>query len=248
MGEIRGAAGALHRRKGFVEELARGERTRAELSEALDVSAATVSRATSLLEDAGLISASGGAVRLTVAGEVAWRSYRRLDRSLECLDEMGSGIDRFPDALPEGLLVRADHVTTEPLRELVDVVRGSEAYRAVTGSPRWELVKVHRDLALSGAEVEVVATRDIAERLLDHFADDVEEAAATGNFRLFALDGEVPTDLHLAASRRGPRVVTELHGPKRAVDGLCVSRSPEAREAFRGVFERSRGEAEEVTP
>lgn len=247
MGRIGGAAGALYRRREFVEELAEGERTRSKLSEALDVSPATVSRATALLAEAGLVSASEGSVRLTVTGEAAWESYRRLSRSLRILEQAGEALERFPDDLPEELLVRADYVETEPLRELVDIVRGSRTYRAVLGSPRWELVKVYRERALAGAELEVVATVDISERLVDHFGDKIAEAMGSGNFRLHALDGEVVTDLHLSVTDRGVRVVTELQGEKRRVEGLGVSRSREAREAFLDEFERALKRGEEVS-
>lgn len=247
MGRIGGAAGALHRRKRFVEELAEGTRSRAELAEALDVSPATVSRATALLDEAGLVSASEGSVSLTVAGEAAWESYRRLSRSLRSLEEAAGGLERFPDDLPEELLVRADYVETEPLRELLDVVRDSRTYRAVLGSPRWEMVKVYRERALAGTDLELVATGDISERLVDHFGDAVGEAMGSGNFRLHAIDGEVPTDLHLSVADRGVRVVTELQGEKRRVEGLGVSRSREAREAFLDEFERARERGEEVS-
>lgn len=241
------AASALHRRRDFVKELTNGGRSRSELSEALEVSPATVSRATGLLKEKGLVSTRDGDVRLTVAGEVAWRSYRQMKRSLEALGEFGGPVEQFPERLDEVLLLGAEYVESEPRDRLLEILRDSRFYRAVLGSPRWEMVRFYRERAISGTDVELLATEGIIGRLVEHFGKYVEDAAESGNFTLYSLDGEVPTDLHLSTTKNGFTVVTEFQDRKRRMEAIAVSQSPEAKEWFLDYFEQLRGRSEEVS-
>ena len=236
----------------LLDRLRDGAHTAGELDAALDVSRATVHRATASLVDQGLLTEGEDGYALTgfgvaVAEEV--RAFRanvttadRLAPFLDAVDpEMATEIplERFVDARVVKSEPRRAHADVERIRELL---ADSESFRLFSRVASPVYVDAACCAAVDGRRVDAVFDPEAVEILFNSYADRLREAAAVGDLTVRVYDG-CPFELFVFDRAVG----VTAHDGQGVQHAFVETDDPAAHEWAERLFDRYVDRAELVT-
>ena len=240
------------RRVALLDRLRDGAHTASELDATLDVSRATVHRATASLAERGLLAEGEDGYALTgfgvaVAEEV--RAFRAnvaaAERLAPFLDAVGPEtaaeipLDRFADARVVEPDPRRAHADVERIRGLL---ADSESLRLFSRVASPVYVDAASRAAADGKRVDAVFDPEAVEILFDRYADRLREAAAVGDLSVRAYDG-CPFELFVFDRA----VAMTAHDDRGVQRAFVETDDPAAREWAERLFERYDEHAKLVT-
>lgn len=240
------------KRVALLDRLRDGPHTAAELDAALDVSRATVHRATASLVDQGLLAEGEEGYELTgfgVAVAEAASAYRanvaaadRLAPFLDVLDPRTVAeipLDRFVDARVVESEPRRAHADVERIRELL---ADSESFRLFSRVASPVYVDAAYRAAVDGKRVDAVFDPEAVEILFDGYADRLREAAAVSDLSVRVCDG-CPFELFVFDSAVG----MTAHDDRGVQHAFVETSDPAAHEWAERLFDRYADRAELAT-
>ena len=240
------------KRVALLDRLRDGAHTAAELEAALDVSRATVHRATASLAERGLLAEGDDGYALTgfgVAVAEAARAFRAnvaaADRLAPFLDAVAPEtaaeipLERFADARVVESGPRRAHTDVERIRELL---ADSESFRLFSRVASPVYVNAAYRTALDGKRVDAVFDPEAVEILFDRYADRLREAAALGDLSVRAYDG-CPFELFVFDRAVG----MTAHDDRGVPHAFVETDNPAAHEWAERLFDRYADRAELVT-
>lgn len=242
----------MQRRGYLLAELRNGEMTKPELEGALDVSRSTIDRGVRELESEMLIERGENGYRQTLAGKLALREYAAFTRRIAGLyrgTNLLTSMSRdapFDLAMLKGARIVASERSYphRPVETLYDRIASATAVREFTPAVHPQQVATYADLADDDAEVELVLTETVVERLLSSYADEFEGAMANGGLTVMQASGDFQYGLTVARTDDGPLAAVMVYTDA-GVRGCIVNDDEAAVEWARSRYEVER---ERATP
>lgn len=236
----------LSQRADVLSILLEGERTKSELTEGLDVSRSTVDRAIRKLESNGLVQREGGAVMATLAGRLAYDSYRRYCDETEHLVEFGDLLAELPPTatvdhafLDGATAYRSEPPATgRPANEITALITQGHRMRscasAINDSAAAE--QFHRMITEREGRGEVVYASSLADHVREKYFQTHHEMAATGRFRAFEIDS-LPYELFLIDTDDGVTAAVLIYNESGTIRGAIFNDTDAAVEWAEETFE-----------
>lgn len=188
-----------HRRQ-LLKAVEDGPADKQALVEEVGVSRSTVDRAVRELEEAGLVSRTGGTVSLTTSGRVALLAHDRLADTIRGLGAASDLMRHLPvDLVPDPVIFQGGtvvegtpEVPQRPATTLSELVSECDELRGVALSVEPELVTAGRNAIVErDADMTVVVPETVVARLLGAHADALEDSLE-GGIDLRQTDRDVP--------------------------------------------------------
>ena len=239
-------------RVALLDRLRDGAHTAAELDASLDVSRATVHRATASLVERGLLTEDEDGYALTGFGVAVAEEVRAFRANVAVAERLAPFLDVVdPETAAEIPLERfadARVVESEPRRAHVDVerIRGlladSESFRLFSRVASPIYVDAAYRAAMDGKRVDAVFDPEAVEILFDGYADRLREAAAVGDLSVRVYDG-CPFELFVFDRAVG----MTAHDDRGVQNAFVETDDPAACEWAERLFDRYADRAELVT-
>lgn len=182
-----------------------------ELTEALDVSRATIHRNLSALTDRGWVRQEPDGYVATTAGELVYERFDDFRTGVETVGRFERLLEIIPASgvPPLSVLATADLVTAQPEKPHAPVMRYVEELTAsetttVRGvSPvRSEMFDYgHEQLLEAGVETELVMPTDVIEREREEASEELAGALEIDGFDVYAIDAELAFGLSVTDDR-----------------------------------------------
>jgi predicted transcriptional regulator len=208
-----------HRRR-LLKAVEDGPASKQSLVEDVGVSRSTVDRAVRELEEAGLVSRTGGAVSLTTSGRVALLAHDRLSDTIRGLGAASELMRHLPlDSVPDPVIFQGGTVVAgtpevpqRPATTLSGLVADAEALRGVALSVEPQLVSAGRDAIVErDVEMTVVVPETVVARLLGAHEDALEDSLE-GGIDLRQTDRDVPFGVMTFERPEGPIAALLVYG------------------------------------
>lgn len=245
----------VQQRLGLIDALVKKDREMRELVERVDGSRSTVRRGVRELETFGFISRTDGGYRATLHGRLVADACREYIEWMQQIRSMEEALRPLPPTFPlePAVLRDADaYVATgpapyRPLEPIKDVFPEMTAFRAMNATipDPWFIDHLHERMVHGELTGEMLVTPALFDVIVDQFAAQMGEMAATGQFRLrraetfrFGLLIAETTDTHVYL------VVGNRDGATHAV---VHATSPAARRWATDLYEQYREPATDVT-
>ena len=239
-------------RVALLDRLRDGAHTAAELDAALDVSRATVHRATASLADRGLLAEGEDGYELTGFGVAVAEEARAFRENVAAADRLAPFLDVVdPETaaeIPLDRFVDARVMESEPRRAHADVARireliaDSESFRLFSRVASPVYVDAAYRAAVDGKRVDAIFDPEAVEILFNNYADRLREAAAVGDLSVRVYDG-CPFELFVFDRAVG----MTAHDDRGVQHAFVETNDPAAREWAERLFDRYADQAELVT-
>ncbi len=240
----------MQRRGYLLAELRDGEMTKPELEGALDVSRSTIDRGVRELESKMLIERGQEGYRQTLPGKLALREYAAFTRRIAGLY---SGTDLLATMPREAsfdlaMLKGARIVESErsyphrPVETLYERIGSATTVREFTPAVHPRQVATYGNLVDDGAEVELVLTETVVERLLSSYAEEFESTMANGGLTVLEAPADLQYGLTVARTDDGPLAAVMVYTDA-GVRGCIVNDDEAAVEWARTRYEVERARA-----
>ena len=199
----------LEQRIDALESVRETGRDKRELVETLDCSRSTVDRSIRELESLGLVAYSEGEYRPTTFGRLALAEYRGFEERVETMKRLKPALAWLPVEefdLDFGCLADAEVIVSTPsdpyapANRHADVASQAETFRALLPAVGLNQLEAGREAAVERDQHQrIVVESGVAERLRNerHYAEKIEEMAATGQVEISVYDGTIPYFLGL---------------------------------------------------
>ena len=206
----------LSKRADALALLVEGKYDKGELTDELDVSRSTIDRTVRQLETNGLVRRTGGGTEATLAGRLAYETYRRyceetddVARFSDLLRELPSSADVGHALLDGATAYRSEPPATgRPANEVTALIADGSRMRAcanvINDSAAAE--QFHQMVTERGGSGAVVYTTSLAEHMRDQYFQVQHEMAATGRYRAYEI-AQLPYELFLIDTDEGTHVV-----------------------------------------
>jgi predicted transcriptional regulator len=226
-----------------------GVRNRSELMTALGVSRTTVHRIIRSLEDHGFVTQDGNHFRLTALGRTVAAEVESFRRSVHAADRLEPLLDTVgeqADTLDIEHFTGATVTTVEPSNPYAPLQRFMELLRnadSIQGFDTTTIAPVFvddiRDEILGGMTVDVVYLPAVVDSIVDAYADEINDAMASGRVTLSTHD-----DLPFGLAIFDDTIGVGGYDPETGMLRTFVDTSnPNAREWARSLYRRYRDEA-----
>ncbi|MFC6725269.1 helix-turn-helix transcriptional regulator [Halobium palmae] len=220
---------AVARRGDVLRILGEGGAEKRDLVAELDVSRSTVDRAVRELEGTGLVERAADGYRRTLAGKIALDEYRQFaDRirgvkaGRELLAELSPDTPFDAAMLEGGEIVRPErHSPHLPVNRLSELVERAERVRAFASAVFPQQVDTyHRAIVQDGMEARLVVTRDVVDRLVAAYREQLAAALDTGRLAIRATEEALPYSLVVADTSDGTEVGQLVYAEEGGVKGF----------------------------
>ncbi|WP_142860271.1 helix-turn-helix transcriptional regulator [Salinigranum halophilum] len=246
----------LSQRADILSTLLRSERTKGELTDTLDVSRSTIDRGVRQLESTGLVRRSGGTVTATLAGRLAYDSYRQYCEETAHVVEFGDLLAELPpsaevshEMLDGATAYRSEPPATgRPANEITALIAQGTRMRACASAINDSAAadQFYRMITERGGQGSVVYTSSLAEHLREEYFQPHHEMAATGRFRAFETDS-LPHELYIIDSDAGTTAGVLIYNDSKTIRGTILNDTDAAVEWARETFEDQVAAATEFT-
>jgi predicted transcriptional regulator len=236
--------------------LVRNDREKAELVDDLDVSRSTVDRMVRRLESAELVRRNGSHIEATLAGRLAYDTYRdHCDRTADIarfddlLRELPPTADLGHDLLDGATAYRSEPPATgRPVNEFKSLLGEATRIRGCASVINDEaaVAELHEMVVDRGGRAMVVYAEELAAHIREEYFEGHHVMAATGRYRAYEVDG-VPYELFLLDSDAGTTVVVAIYDSTGKLKGTIVNDTDPAVAWGEATFERYRQAATEFT-
>jgi predicted transcriptional regulator len=246
----------LNRRADVLGALADGDASKADLTDALDVSRSTVDRAVRRLETHDLVRRTGGTVSVTLAGRLAYDTHRRYTAEVETVARFSDLLGFLPAMVDVGLglldgatAVRSEPPTTgRPSTAVLDLFRAATRVRGcanVVNDPA-AAKEFFRLITERGGSGEFVYTTALADHFREEYFEMTHELVSTGRYRAHEIDA-LPYELFLVDGEGWTRVAVLVYDGSETLRGAIVNDTDAAVDWAQATFERYRRAATEFT-
>jgi len=187
-------------------------KTKPEIVESLSISRSTVDRAIDELSGHGLVDRNGSEYVTTYAGREAVAAYEgfldrasALEQAQPVLDALAPDAD-VPPAVLEGATVDqpSPEVPESPIEQTIERITGASSLRGVSPVLLSRYVDLCTALAAQRADVELLLTEEVLDRLPETYPDGFEALAASDHVRIFLITEGPPYSLWRAEQSDGP--------------------------------------------
>lgn len=208
-----------HRRQ-LLKAVEDGPADKQSLVEEVGVSRSTVDRAVRELEEAGLVSRTGGPVSLTSTGRVALQAHDRLSDTIRGLGEASDLLRHLPaDSVPDSVIFQGGtvvegtpEVPQRPATTLSGLVAECEELRGVALSVEPQLVTAGRDAIVErDADMTIVVPETVVARLLGAHSDALDDSLE-GGIDLRQTDLDIPYGVMVFERPAGPIAALLVYG------------------------------------
>lgn len=239
----------LVRRGSFVERLAAGPVTKADIIEELPVSRSTVDRAVRELCTEGLATRTRDGYRLSGYGELSRRLFRgflgdlvAVRRSATALRDLAPAEPLDPAFFRDGTVRSVGGDESErPAKRLRELVADADELWTLTPSPHFELLSLaHRRVVEEDLRFHLIHSEETLERLTFHHPDVVESAISSGNLWLYRCPSVPSVGLLKGRTPNGWRVLLVLYGDQGHPEIVVTTGTDEAVAQFDEVFHTHR--------
>lgn len=252
MGPVPSHADTVARRRDVLTALST-PRTKPEIVDLLTISRSTVDRAIDELQDHGLVQREGSEYVATYAGREAVTAYEAflervsaLERVQPVLESLDHDVDVPPEVL-EGATVDqpAPEVPESPIEQTIERITGATSLRGVSPVLLSRYVDLCTALASDGADVELLLTDGVLDRLPETYPDGFETLAESDHVRIFLITEAPPYSLWRAEQSDGPVSGFVVYG-ENGVAGAISNDTPAMNEWVREEYERLRADAQRL--
>lgn len=236
----------LSQRADILSILLEGSRTKSELTDGLDVSRSTVDRAIRRLESNGFVRREGGQVMVTLAGRLAYDSYRRYCDEMEHLIQFGDLLAELPptaavshEFLDGATAYRSEPPATgRPANEITALITQGHRMRACAEviNDAAAAEQFHRMVTERGGQGEVVYASSLADHIREEYFQIHHEMAATGRFRAFEVDS-LPYELFLIDTDDGVTAAVVIYNESGTIRGAILNDTDAAVDWAEETFE-----------
>jgi predicted transcriptional regulator len=246
----------LSRRADALGVLVEGSYDKSELTDELDVSRSTVDRTIRRFETNGLVRREGGQTEATLAGRLAFDSYRRFCERTTDVAEFGDLLRELPsdveidhDLLDGATAYRSEPPATgRPANEVTALIAAGTRLRACATviNDSAASAELHRMITERGGSASVVYSGSLADHIRDLYYESHHEMAATGRYRAYEI-ADLPYELFIVDTDDGTRVAAIVYSETGRLKGAIVNDTDAAVAWAEATFERYRDRATEFT-
>ena len=246
----------LSQRADALAALIDGGYDKAGLTEELDVSRSTIDRTVRRLEANGLARRTDGRIEATLAGRLAYDSYRRYCKETadvclfgDLLRDLPPDADVGHDLLDGATAFRSEPPATgRPSNEVTALFEEGTRLRACASvvNDAAAVDELRRMVTERGGSGAVVYTATLAEHVRDEYFRHHHEMIATGRYRAYETD-EIPYELFVVDTDDRTCVVVTVYDDSGMLQGTIINDTDAAVEWGEGMFERCRDAATEFT-
>lgn len=176
-----------------------------ELERTLSMSRSTIHRATSSLEEKGLLSRGDEGIELTPLGRTVTDEIEDMRADLDTATRLAPFLNTVEDpdiGIPLELFADADVTHRQPrqahfgVKRIIDRIEATDSLCMFSTivSPLYVEV-VHREI-LDGTDVEVIFDAEVSDVILENYRSETTEALSTGRFHLLVGD-DIPFELFI---------------------------------------------------
>ena len=236
----------LSQRADALSMLLDGDRSKNELTEELGVSRSTVDRAVRELESNGLVRREGSTVTATLAGRLAYDSYRRYCEETAHIGEFGDLLAELPPtatvghAMLEGATAYRSKppATGRPANEITALIAEGNRFRACATAVNDAAAvgHLHGLVTERGGSGAVVYTSNLAELIRDEYFRMHHEMVATGRYRAYETDS-LPYELFIVGTDESTTVAVLIYNESGTIHGSILNDTEAAVEWAEETFE-----------
>lgn len=236
------AMSLLTHRRQLLKSVEEGSADKQALVEDVGVSRSTVDRAVRELEEAGLVSRTGGTVALTTSGRVALLAHDRLSDTIRGLGAASDLMRHLPvDSVPDPVIFQGGtvvegtpEVPQRPATTLSGLVAEAQDIRGVALSVEPELVTAGRDAIVERqVDMTVGVPETVVARLLGTHEEALEDSLE-GGIDLRQTDADIPFGV-MVFDRPAARVAALLVYGESGLRGV-VTNERDAAVAWAGQY------------
>lgn len=247
----------LSRRRGLLECLEDGTRSKRGLVEDLGVSRSTIDRGIRELEYFDFVERVDSDYRLTAAGMLALSQFCRSVDALESIADFRQILEYVPRTAPlsidvlDGAIAHEPepHAPNAPIEVIIDRLEDAQRMRGFTAAERLPALRYELYTSTVAGELtaEAIFTDELAEFLLRTYPDQMAESMSQGQFDMFSIPS-IPYGLGLIETPTGSYVFLVVFGESKDIRGIIENDSRAAFEWADALYRRFRARAAPLSP
>jgi predicted transcriptional regulator len=246
----------IGRRAETLAVLVDGRYDKSELTAELDVSRSTIDRTIRRLETSGFVRRDGSGVTATLAGRLAYDSYRRYCAETADVARFGDLLRELPPAadvgheLLDGATAHRSEppATGRPANEVTALIADGTRLRACASviNDAAATTNLHGMVTEEGGRGSVVYTERLADHVRRQYFRMHHEMIATDRYRAYEI-ADLPYELFLVDTDGETHVVVMVYDETGTLCGTIVNDTDAAVAWGEAAFERYRAAATEFT-
>lgn len=222
----------LHRSM-ILQELDEGPQDIDSLRAAFDVSESTINRAVYDLEAAGYIKQCDRGYWTTLTGRLTLNAYDRFTRemdsireAIELLSVLDADAPLVPAVMADAEIVHATEDRSHSAR-IERFLEDARRIRSIPSTISEEYLDLFYEQVANGAELSLVVSSSLIERLITTPSDGLIESIATDRVALRQSNEETSLGLTIAESDTGTAIELRVYGPE-GIRGSIINDTPKA--------------------